>query len=106
MVAFVAIGGVPIDILYDRMKTAVTGEYNEGHISTRSPIALARHTASCQSLPPLSERPFSYIRQDFFLARSFRILETLRGLTPYEHVYQVWNASGSTRHTHIPGPYT
>jgi transposase len=32
MAAFQAIGGVPIEILYDRMKTAVTGEDGEGHI--------------------------------------------------------------------------
>jgi len=32
MQAFEAIGGVPIEILYDRMKTAVTGEDGQGHI--------------------------------------------------------------------------
>lgn len=30
MAAFAAIGGVPIEILYDRMKTAVTGEDYHG----------------------------------------------------------------------------
>ena len=44
MRAFEAIGGVPIEILYDRMKTAVTGEDDEGHIVyNRSLIALAKH---------------------------------------------------------------
>ncbi|RWN48804.1 MAG: IS21 family transposase, partial [Mesorhizobium sp.] len=44
MQAFDAIGGVPIEILYDRMKTAVTGEDNEGHIIyNRSLLALAKH---------------------------------------------------------------
>jgi transposase len=44
MQAFEAIGGVPIEILYDRMKTAVTGEDSEGHIIyNRSLLALARH---------------------------------------------------------------
>ena len=32
MQAFEALGGVPIEILYDRMKTAVTGEDDQGHI--------------------------------------------------------------------------
>ena len=44
MAAFAEIGGVPIEILYDRMKTAVTGEDDEGHIVyNRSLLALARH---------------------------------------------------------------
>ena len=35
---------MPIEILYDRMKTAVTGEDGEGHIVyNRSLLALARH---------------------------------------------------------------
>lgn len=44
MQAFTAIGGVPIEILYDRMKTAVTGEDADGHIVyNRSLLALAQH---------------------------------------------------------------
>ena len=44
MQAFAAIGGVPIEILYDRMKTAVTGEDGDGHIIyNRSLLALAQH---------------------------------------------------------------
>jgi transposase len=44
MLAFSAIGGVPIEILYDRMKTAVAGEDSEGHIIyNRSLIALGQH---------------------------------------------------------------
>lgn len=44
MQAFEALGGVPIEILYDRMKTAVTGEDGDGHIIyNRSLLALARH---------------------------------------------------------------
>ena len=44
MAAFEAIGGVPIEILSDRMKTAVTGQDDEGHIVyNRSLIALAKH---------------------------------------------------------------
>ena len=44
MQAFAALGGVPIEILYDRMKTAVTGEDDQGHIIyNRSLLALAAH---------------------------------------------------------------
>jgi transposase len=86
MLAFNAIGGVPIEILYDRMKTAVIGEDAEGHvIYNRSLIALGRHYGfaprACRPYRAKTkgkvERPFSYIRQDFFLARSFRNLEDL-----------------------------
>ena len=86
MAAFTAIGGVPIEILYDRMKTAVTGEDGHGHIVyNRSLLALAQHyrfhPRACRPYRAKTkgkvERPFSYIRQDFFLARTFRNLEDL-----------------------------
>ena len=84
--AFEALGGVPIEILYDRMKTAVTGEDDQGHIAyNRSLLALARHyrfqPRACRPYRAKTkgkvERPFSYIRQDFFLGRSFRNLDDL-----------------------------
>ena len=84
--AFEAIGGVPIEILYDRMKTAVTGEDDQGHIVyNRSLLALAQHyrfqPRACRPYRAKTkgkvERPFSYIRQDFFLGRSFRNLDDL-----------------------------
>jgi transposase len=86
MQAFAAIGGVPIEILYDRMKTAVTGEDDVGHIVyNRSLLALAQHyrfhPKACRPYRAKTkgkvERPFSYIRQDFFLARTFRNLDDL-----------------------------
>jgi transposase len=86
MQAFDALGGVPIEILYDRMKTAVTGEDDQGHIVyNRSLLALARHyrfqPRACRPYRAKTkgkvERPFSYIRQDFFLGRSFHDLEDL-----------------------------
>ena len=86
MAAFEAIGGVPIEILYDRMKTAVTGEDGDGHIIyNRSLIALAKHYGflprACRPYRAKTkgkvERPFSYIRKDFFLARCFRNLDDL-----------------------------
>ena len=86
MLAFDSIGGVPLEILYDRMKTAVTGEDGEGHIIyNRALLALAQHYGfqpkTCRPYRAKTkgkvERPFSYIRQDFFLARSFRNLDDL-----------------------------
>lgn len=86
MLAFEAIGGVPIEILYDRMKTAVISADDEGHIIyNRSLLALARHYGfqpkACRPHRAKTkgkvERPFSYIRQDFFLARNFRNLDDL-----------------------------
>ncbi|MCA1386367.1 MULTISPECIES: IS21 family transposase [unclassified Bradyrhizobium] len=86
MQAFAVIGGVPIEILYDRMKTAVTGEDGDGHIVyNRSLLALAQHYGfhprACRPYRAKTkgkvERPFSYIRQDFFLARSFCNLDDL-----------------------------
>jgi transposase len=44
MAAFAALGGVPRAILYDRMKTAVTGEDAQGHIVyNRTLVEFARH---------------------------------------------------------------
>jgi hypothetical protein len=46
MQAFAAIGGVPMEMLYDRIKTAVTGEDGNGHIVyNRSQLALGRQAA-------------------------------------------------------------
>jgi transposase len=84
--AFTVIGGVPMEILYDRMKTAVTGEDDFGHIVYNpSLLALARHyrfqPRACRPYRAKTkgkvERPFSYIRQDFFVGRSFRNLDDL-----------------------------
>ena len=86
MLAFASLGGVPLEILYDRMKTAVTGEDGEGHIIyNRALLALAQHYGfqpqACRPYRAKTkgkvERPFSYIRQDFFLARHFRNLDDL-----------------------------
>jgi transposase len=86
MLAFESIGGVPLEILYDRMKTAVTGEDGEGQIIyNRALLTMAQHYGflpkACRPYRAKTkgkvERPFSYIRQDFFLARSFRNLDDL-----------------------------
>lgn len=84
--ALEAIGGAPREILYDRMKTAVIGEgQTEGIVYNRALIDLARHYGfhprACQPYRAKTkgkvERPFRYIRQDFFLARFFRNLKDL-----------------------------
>ena len=84
--AFEAMGGVPREILYDRMKTAVIGEDAEGGIVyNRALVDSARHYGfqpkACRPYRAKTkgkvERPFRYIREDFFLARSFRNLDDL-----------------------------
>lgn len=84
--AFEAIDGVPIEILYDRMKTAVIGEDDQGHIVYNSSLlALAKHyrfqRRACRPYRAKTkgkvERPFRYIREDFFLGRCFRNMEDL-----------------------------
>jgi transposase len=84
--ALEAIGGVPREILYDRMKTAVIGEDPDGLvIYNRALLDLARHYGfqqrACRPYRPKTkgkvERPFRYIREDFFLGTSFRNLDDL-----------------------------
>lgn len=86
MQAFEALDGVPIEILYDRMKTAVTGEDDQGHIVyNASLLALAKHyrfqPRACRPYRAKTkgkvERPFRYIREDFFMGRNFCTLEDL-----------------------------
>jgi transposase len=84
--AFAALGGVPRSILYDRMKTVVTGEPEPGHIVYNPHLVdfAAHHGYQPRACRPYRaktkgkvERPYRYIRQDFFLGRSFRNLEDL-----------------------------
>ena len=83
--AFEAIGGVPHEILYDRMKTAVIGEAGGSIVYNRALIDFARHYGfqprACRPYRAQTkgkvERPYRYIREDFFLARSFRNLDDL-----------------------------
>jgi predicted phage terminase large subunit-like protein len=78
MAAFEAIGGVPHEILYDRMKTAVIGEAGGSIVYNRALIDFARHYGyqpkACRPYRAKTkgkvERPYRYIREDFFLARS------------------------------------
>jgi transposase len=85
--AFETLGGVPAEILYDRMRTVFMREDPEaGHIVyNRTLIEFARHYGylpkACQAYRAKTkgkvERPFRYIREDFFLGRSFRSLADL-----------------------------
>jgi transposase len=84
--AFAAIGGVPREILYDRMKTVVVGEDSEGGIVyNKSLVDLARHfnyqPRACRPYRAKTkgkvERPFRYIREDFFLGGVFKNLDDL-----------------------------
>ena len=86
LAAFAALDGVPRQILYDRMKTAVSGEDAEGHIVyNRALVDFARHHGyhpkACRPYRAKTkgkvERPYRYIREDFFLARSFQNLDDL-----------------------------
>src|ERR1700722_3537952 len=84
--ALEAIGGAPRTILYDRMKTAVIGEDGDGLVVyNRALVDLARHYGfqprACRPYRAKTkgkvERPFRYIREDFFLGGAFRNLEDL-----------------------------
>jgi transposase len=79
-------GGVPKEILYDRMKTAVVGtDVDDLVVYNPSLVALARHYGyqprACRPYRAKTkgkvERPYRYVRQDFFLARSFQNLDDL-----------------------------
>ena len=84
--AFEAFGGVPRQILYDRMKTAVIGEDEDGRVVYNRTLGdLAQHYGflpkACRPYRAETkgkvERPFRYIREDFFPGSSFRDLDDL-----------------------------
>lgn len=84
--AFAACGGVPREVLYDRMKTAVIGEDADGTVAYNpSLVAMLDHYGAapkaCKAYRAKTkgkvERPFRYIRQDFFLGRTFRNMDDL-----------------------------
>lgn len=84
--AFTCLGGVPQHILYDRMKTAVLGESETRHIIYHprllelaehygfTPRACAAYRAKTKGKV---ERPFGYVRDDFFLAGAFCNIDDL-----------------------------
>ena len=87
MEAFEHFGGVPREILYDRMKTAVLGEpdadkpiiYNAKLLGCGAhygfvPRACKPYRAQTKGKV---ERPYRYIRADFFMARRFHDIEDM-----------------------------
>ena len=101
--AFEAVGGVPAEILYDRMKTAVVGEAPDGTVTFNpSLVALLGHYGAvpraCRAYRAKTkgkvERPFRYVRQDFFLARRFRDLDDLN------RQFGNWRATLANPRTH------
>ncbi len=101
--AFDACGGAAREVLYDRMKTAVLGE-DENGIVTYNPslVALLDHYGSapkaCKAYRAKTkgkvERPFRYIRQDFFLGRTFRNMDDLNAQ------FDVWRAEIANPRVH------
>jgi len=87
MEAFEHFGGAPREILYDRMKTAVLGEPDAEQpiIYNTKLLGCGAHYGftprACAPYRPKTkgkvERPYRYIRADFFLARSFADIDEL-----------------------------
>lgn len=85
--AFEALGGVPEQVLYDRMRTVFSREDAEAGdiVFNHTLLEFARHYGylpkACRPYRAKTkgkvERPFRYIREDFFLGRSFRNLDDL-----------------------------
>jgi transposase len=85
--AFADLGGVPAEILYDRMRTVFHRDDTEGgHIVYNATLrAFAAHydyqPKACRPYRAQTkgkvERPYRYVREDFFLGGSFRNLEDL-----------------------------
>ena len=101
--AFEACGGATREVLYDRMKTAVLGEDENGFVTYNpSLVALLGHYGSapkaCKAYRAKTkgkvERPFRYIRQDFFLGRTFRNMDDLNAQ------FDTWRAEVANPRVH------
>ena len=101
--AFTELGGVPAQILYDRMKTVVLGEPEPGEIIYHPTLlALAAHYGfrpkACRPYRAKTkgkvERPFRYVRQDFFLAGQFDDLNDLN------RQFDSWRTGIANQRTH------
>lgn len=101
--AFGELRGVPREVLYDRMKTAVLGEDDEGkvryhptlldvagHFGFR-PRACAAYRAKTKGKV---ERMFRYVREDFFLGTEFADLHELNARLDQ------WRATVANRRVH------
>ena len=101
--AFAELGGVPAQILYDRMKTVVLDEPKPGEIIYHPTLlALAAHYGfrprACRPYRAKTkgkvERPFRYVRQDFFLAGQFDDLNDLN------RQFDTWRTGIANQRTH------
>ena len=102
--AFEALGGVPAQILYDRMRTVFSREDPAaGHIVYNPTLlGFARHHGylpkACRPYRAKTkgkvERPFRYVREDFFLGSQFRNLDDLN--VQFRH----WLDEVANRRTH------
>jgi transposase len=101
--AFSAMGGAPSELLYDRMKTAVIDEDAEGVITYNSSlVALLNHYGAlpraCRPYRAKTkgkvERPYRYVRQDFFLARTFRNMDDLNDQ------FEAWRSTQANQRRH------
>jgi transposase len=106
MAAFDELDGVPAEILYDRMKTAVIGEDDQGIHYNPTLLSMAAHYAfrprACRPYRAKTkgkvERPFRYIRQDFFLGRDFYDMADLNAqLDDWRHHIANTRVHGTTR---------
>ena len=87
MEAFEHFGGAPREILYDRMKTAVLGEPDQDKpiVYNAKLLGCGAHYGfvprACQPYRAKTkgkvERPYRYIRADFFMARRFTDIEDM-----------------------------
>ena len=101
--AFAELGGVPREVLYDRMKTAVLGEDEEGQVRYHPtlldlaghfgfrPRACAPYRAKTKGKV---ERVFRYVREDFFLGTEFGDLEDLNAQLGH------WRTTVANRRVH------
>jgi len=106
MAAFDELDGIPSEILYDRMKTAVIGEDEQGIHYNPTLLSLAAHYGfhprACRPYRAKTkgkvERPFRYIRQDFFLGRTFHDMADLNAqLEHWRHGTANTRVHGTTR---------
>ena len=101
--AFAAMGGAPSELLYESMKTAVIGESAEGVVAYNpSLVGLLNHYGAvpraCRPYRAQTkgkiERPYRYVREDFFLARSFRDLDDLNAQ------FEAWRTTVANARVH------
>jgi len=105
--AFEALGGVPGELLYDQMRAAVLSDRRDQQgarhiVYNANLLALAQHYGftprACAAYRAKTkgkvERPFRYVRQDFYLGREFRDLEDLNAQ------FTDWRGSVANRRRH------